>query len=270
MKDIDELKKIAVLIDAENAQSSVIKNILDEISVHGHIIVKRAYGDWSKDSLKSWKDVLNLHAIQPEQQFSYTSGKNSSDSKMIIDAMDLLYTGKFDAFVLVTSDSDFTSLATRLKQSEIYVFGVGENKTPLSFRNACDDFILTENLKSKDSISANSVTSQQLSKNQNESQEEKGNFEANNNTSLSEIIELLNKGWEIYHDETGYVNAAGVGQYIKRSKPDFDVRSYGYTKLPELISSLSQEFETKEYKGKGTVIVFAYKPKRHSFCSYLK
>lgn len=262
MKDIDELKKIAILIDAENAQASVIKNILNEISVHGHIIVKRAYGDWSKDSLKNWKDVLNLHAIQPEQQFSYTSGKNSSDARMIIDAMDLLYTGKFDAFVLVTSDSDFTSLATRLKQSEIYVFGVGENKTPLSFRNACDDFILTENLKESDSNSISSIMHQQDSpENKNIPKEEASNTKTGDKNNLSEIIELLKKGWEIYHDDDDYVNAAGVGQYIKRSKPDFDVRSYGFTKLPELISKLSQHFETKEYKGKGGVKIFAYKPK---------
>lgn len=291
MVNIDELKKIAVLIDAENAQYSKIRAILDEISAHGHIIVKRAYGDWSKDVLKNWKDVLNTLAIQPEQQFSYTTGKNSSDAKMIIDAMDLLYTNKFDAFVLVTSDSDFTSLANRLKQSEIFVFGVGENKTPISFRNACDDFILTENLEKLSLTSSNqketsnqqpdTTTTDKSSAEKPKATKGRKKSTANktttteksttavtqednsdNNASVNPVIELLLKAWELYHDETGYVNVSGAGQYLKRLKPDFDVRTYGFTKLPELIESISDKFETTKYKGKGTAYIFAYKPRK--------
>ena len=141
MKDLDDHKKIAVLIDADNAQHSKLKPIIDELSSHGHIVVKRAYGDWSSEYLKNWKTALNELAIQPIQQFAYTTGKNSTDASMIIDAMDLLYSNKFDAFALVSSDSDFTKLASRLRESEILVFGVGERKTPISFRNACDNFI---------------------------------------------------------------------------------------------------------------------------------
>ncbi len=146
VRDIDDLKKIAILFDADNAQMNKLKYVLEEISTHGHIITKRAYGDWSHNSLKNWKNTLNELAIHPIQQFAYTSGKNSTDSAMIIDAMDLLYTQKYDAFALVSSDSDFTKLATRLRESEMFLFGVGERKTPLAFRNACDDFVLTENL----------------------------------------------------------------------------------------------------------------------------
>ncbi|HGS4217922.1 TPA: NYN domain-containing protein, partial [Klebsiella pneumoniae] len=131
MKDLDDHKKIAVLIDADNAQYSKVKAILNEISAHGHIVIKRAYGDWSSEYLKNWKGFLNELAIQPIQQFAYTTGKNSTDASMIIDAMDLLYSNKFDAFALVSSDSDFTKLASRLRESEIFVFGVGENKTPI-------------------------------------------------------------------------------------------------------------------------------------------
>lgn len=300
MKDIDELKKIAVLIDAENAQYSKIKAVIDEISAHGHIIVKRAYGDWSKETLKGWKSELNKLAIQPEQQFSYTAGKNSSDARMIIDAMDLLYTNKFDAFALVTSDSDFTSLATRLKQSEIYVFGVGENKTPISFRNACDDFILTENLnkfssiinetatptidtsesllegiakkttKTKKKVVAPQVSIQEeTTSNVSLSRETKEptdtvdlDLPEENGHSIQQIVELLNKAWEMYHDEdNGYVNVAASGQYIKRLKPDFDARTYGFTKLPELIKSMPEKFEMTRYKGSGKVNIVAYKPK---------
>lgn len=146
MKDLDQHKKIAVLIDADNAQLSKLSLILEELSSHGHVVTKRAYGDWSADTLKNWKTTLNELAIQPVQQFAYTRGKNATDASMIIDAMDLLYSKKFDAFALVSSDSDFTKLASRLREDEIYVFGFGEQKTPVSFRNACDDFLFTENL----------------------------------------------------------------------------------------------------------------------------
>ena len=139
-------KSIAVLIDADNTPGKKLKLILQEIAVHGHIITKRAYGDFSSEHLKNWKRDLNDNAIIPIQQFAYTQGKNSSDSAMIIDAMDLLYTDKYDSIALVTSDSDFTKLATRLRESQIYVFGVGQKKTPPSFVNACDDFIYIENL----------------------------------------------------------------------------------------------------------------------------
>ena len=136
LKDLEQHKKIAVLIDADNAQLTKLPLIIEELSSHGHVVVKRAYGDWSIDSLKNWKTVLNELAIQPIQQFAYTKGKNATDASMIIDAMDLLYSSKFDAFALVSSDSDFTKLASRLREAEIYVFGFGEKKTPVSFRSA--------------------------------------------------------------------------------------------------------------------------------------
>jgi uncharacterized protein (TIGR00288 family) len=250
MKDLDDHKKVAVLIDADNAQYSKVKAILDEISAHGHIVIKRAYGDWSSDYLKNWKQSLNELAIQPIQQFAYTTGKNSTDASMIIDAMDLLYSSKFDAFALVSSDSDFTKLASRLRESEIFVFGVGEKNTPISFRNACDDFIFTENLgadaaplQSSDSeIAANEVATPEKS-------------------SASELVPLLKKAWEQYQDDEGWANVASAGSFVKRSTPDFDPRTYGATKLPEIIQNLSSDFEMKKYKGKGTVNIVAYKPK---------
>ena len=147
MIDIDEQKKIAVLIDADNTPVNKLRSIIQEVAVYGHVITKRAYGDFSLDTLKNWKKELNDNAIIPVQQFAYTRGKNSSDSAMIIAAMDLLYTDKYDAFVLVTSDSDFTKLATRLRESQLVVYGVGQKKTPQSFVNACDNFIYIENLQ---------------------------------------------------------------------------------------------------------------------------
>lgn len=244
MKDLDEHKKIALLIDADNAQYSKIKAIMDEISVHGHIVIKRAYGDWSSEYLKNWKQSLNELAIQPIQQFAYTTGKNSTDASMIIDAMDLLYSGKFDAFTLVSSDSDFTKLASRLRESEIFVFGVGEKKTPISFRNACDDFIFTENLGSS-SIAANLP---EISP-------------AKEIPSASQLVPILRKALEQYQDEDGWANVGSAGSLLKRSMPDFDPRTYGFSKLPEIIASLQSEFEMKKYKGKGTVNIVAYRAK---------
>ncbi|MBF7065022.1 NYN domain-containing protein [Aliarcobacter butzleri] len=244
MKDLDDHKKIAVLIDADNAQHLKIKMILDEISAHGHIVIKRAYGDWSSEYLKNWKQILNELAIQPIQQFAYTTGKNSTDASLIIDAMDLLYSNKFDSFVLVSSDSDFTKLAARLRESEKFVFGVGEKKTPIAFRNACDDFIFTENLELL--VTNTSSESIHITKKQNE---------------ISELVPILKKAWEQYQDDEGWANVSAVGSFVKRSKPDFDPRTYGVTKLPEIISILNNNFEMKKYKGKGTVNIISFKPK---------
>lgn len=250
MKDLDDHKKIAVLIDADNAQYSKVKAILDEISAHGHIVIKRAYGDWSSEYLKNWKQSLNELAIQPIQQFAYTTGKNSTDASMIIDAMDLLYSNKFDAFALVSSDSDFTKLASRLRESEIFVFGVGEKKTPISFRNACDDFIFTENLGAEVVPSSSSVPEPLVDQ-----------ATTSEKTNASELVPLLKKAWEQYQGDDGWANVASAGSFVKRSTPDFDPRSYGATKLPEIIQTLSNDFEMKKYKGKGTVNIVAYKPK---------
>lgn len=246
MKDLDIHKKIAVLIDADNAQLSKLKTILDEISAHGHVLIKRAYGDWSIDQLKNWKLSLNELAIQPIQQFAYTTGKNSTDASMIIDAMDLLYSEKIDAFALVSSDSDFTKLASRLRESEKFVFGVGEKKTPVSFRNACDDFVYTENLEVAETI-------------------ERGNQEAEvaRINNIEELIPLLNKAWEQFQDDDGWVNIAPVGSFLKRAQPYFDPRTYGATKITQLIQNLNKSFEMKKVKGKGTTQVINFKPKGH-------
>ncbi|MDD4504846.1 MAG: NYN domain-containing protein [Sulfurospirillaceae bacterium] len=246
MKDISEQKRIVVLIDADNAQQSKLELILAELSTHGHIIVKRAYGDWSSSYLKNWKESLNELAVQPIQQFAYTTGKNSTDASMIIDAMDLLYTQKFDAFALVSSDSDFTKLASRLKESEIYVFGFGEHKTPISFRNACDDFIFTENLKFNNDLAE-------------EEFEEKSTKESKED-SLKELAKILHVGFEKTQDDEGWASVSAAGQYIKRQYPDFDPRTYGSSKITSLLGKLKEHFEMKRYPGKGTTTIVDYRP----------
>ncbi len=244
MKDLDVHKKVAVLIDADNAQLSKLSAILDEISAHGHVLIKRAYGDWSIEALKNWKTPLNELAIQPIQQFAYTTGKNATDASMIIDAMDLLYSEKIDAFALVSSDSDFTKLASRLRESEKFVFGVGEKKTPVSFRNACDDFIFTENLEAG-----------QVSKSGKPKQEQ-----SSAGNGAEELIPAMLKAQEIYQNDDGWVNVSPVGNFLKRTKPDFDPRTYGAAKVTDIVSSLPTVFEMTRQKGKGTTQIILYRP----------
>lgn len=247
MKDLETAKKIAVLIDAENAQYSVMGAVLTELSKHGHIIVKKAYGDWSSNHLKNWKTPLNELAITPVQQFSYTQGKNSSDAAMIIDAMDLLYTDQFDSFALITSDSDFTKLASRLKESQIYVFGVGEGKTPIAFRNACDDFILTEVLHSPDEEQPEpKKNSKKTSTRKTRQQQLKQD---------TKLVNILRAAVEEYADDDGWARSGTCGSLIKRQYPDFDPRNYGYRTFTLLFEATGL-FEIDRRKTGSTQTVF--------------
>lgn len=232
MKDLATEKKIAVLVDAENAQHSVLGAVLAELSKHGHIIVKKAYGDWSSNHLRNWRRPLNELAINPVQQFSYTQGKNSSDAAMIIDAMDLLYSNKFDAFALISSDSDFTKLASRLKESQIYVFGVGEQKTPIAFRNACDDFISTEVLRDINTDQEPELTAPKTDKQKaatSESQKLRGD---------TRLLNILRNSINEYADDDGWTPLGSCGDLIKRQFPDFDSRTYGHRTLTKLIEAI--------------------------------
>ena len=247
MKDIETEKKIAVLIDAENAQCSGLAAVLNELSKHGHIIVKKAYGDWSSVHLKNWKQPLNELAITPVQQFSYTQGKNSSDAAMIIDAMDLLYTKQFDSFALVTSDSDFTKLASRLKESQIFVFGVGEQKTPVAFRNACDDFILTEVLQTPDEVKAEEKTGSRKPAIKKTKQQL---------CQDPKLVNILRRAVAEYADEDGWALLAACGSLIKRQYPDFDPRSYGYRTISMLFEATGLfEFDRRSSGSSQTVYV---------------
>ena len=223
-------KKIAVLIDSDNTPHSKLHSIIEELSGFGQIVVKRAYGDFSSDCLKNWKNPLNELAIQPRQQFAYTTGKNSTDSIMIIDAMDLLYTDKFDAFALVSSDSDFTSLATRLRESEIQVIGVGKITTPASFKNACDEFIAIENLGQVDEEPVVLTATQETKR---------------------ELWRLMHQAWQNYRDDSGWAKLGEIGNYLKRIKSDFDTRNYGLKKLSDFFEMHSNRYETRTAKGNG-------------------
>lgn len=239
-----EQAKIAVLIDAENIPSSKLPAILEEIAVHGHIITKRAYGDFSSEKLRAWKNILNENAVLPVQQFSYTQGKNSSDSAMIIDAMDLLYTQKYDTFVLVSSDSDFTKLASRLRESQIFVYGIGEKKTPVSFERACDDFIYIENLKGVEDLS-NKEDAKKASTRKTKKAIANNKKMTMTDEQFVEIYTLLTKAYEKYADDTGWAPVSAAGSLFKRLNPGFDTRDFGFRKLSDIIAYLNDDFEIK-------------------------
>ena len=223
-----KIEKLAVLIDADNAQPSIVDGLLAEIAKYGTANVKRIYGDWTLSGLKGWKEVLLEYSIQPIQQFGYTSGKNATDSALIIDAMDLLYTDKFDGFCIVSSDSDFTKLASRIREAGLFVYGFGEKKTPKAFVSACDKFIFTEVLRSKGDHS--------------EKIKRKTTSELKKDTKL---VQLLQSAVEASSDDSGWAHLASVGSNVAKQAPEFDPRNYGYKKLGELASA-TQLFELEE------------------------
>jgi uncharacterized LabA/DUF88 family protein len=212
---------LAVLIDADNANPAIVEGLLAEIAKLGVASVKRIYGDWTTAKLGQWKAALLEYSMQPIQQFAYTTGKNATDSAMIIDAMDLLYSGTFDGFCLVSSDSDFTRLASRIKESGKIVYGFGEQKTPRPFVTACDRFIYTE------VFSASSATEQSVKK--------KTAKELRQDTKL---LNLFRSAIEASSDETGWANLGPVGANIIKQAPDFDPRNYGYKKLSDLVKAI--------------------------------
>jgi uncharacterized LabA/DUF88 family protein len=222
-------KRLAVLIDADNTQPAIIESLMVEIAKYGTASVKRIYGDWTMPELKGWKECLLQYAVHPIQQFRYTTGKNATDSAMIIDGMDLLYTEKFDGFCIVSSDSDFTRLASRIREAGLMVYGFGESKTPKPFVSACDKFIYTEILRKDEteSISApRKKTTKELRKD-------------------ARLVNLLRNAVEDSADEDGWSNLSNVGTNIANQAPEFDPRNYGYKKLGDLVK-MSQLFDIDE------------------------
>jgi uncharacterized LabA/DUF88 family protein len=228
MENGNELR-LAVLIDADNIPYSNIKGMLEEIAKYGTPTFKRIYGDWTKPTLSGWKTVLLENAITPIQQYSYTSGKNSSDSALIIDAMDILYTGGVDGFCIVSSDSDFTRLATRLREAGKKVFGIGEKKTPAAFIASCNKFIYIEILKKeyKPPATVKPVT--------------KKARKANAVSTIDqELTKLISESINDLAEEDGWVFLGVLGNLILKKQPDFDPRNYGYKKLVELIKNIDE------------------------------
>ena len=245
----DGQRRLAVLIDADNAQASIIEGLLAEIARYGIASVKRIYGDWTSPHTAKWKKSLLKHSINPVQQFPYTTGKNATDSAMIIDAMDLMYTDRFDGFCIVSSDSDFTRLAQRLREEGLMVFGFGEKKTPESFVAACDKFVYTEVLRPEAAIKPTTAAKKSTTskKKSTAASNNKTSEHDNNQTSQTTLpLELIRQAIEEESDEYGWAHLGAVGSYLTKIRPDFDSRLYGFKKLSELFKKSKKYFIVEE------------------------
>jgi uncharacterized LabA/DUF88 family protein len=249
-KERAQVDRLAVLIDADNASAKKIESLLKEVSKFGAANVKRIYGDWTKPNLSAWKDKLNQFALQPMQQFRYTTGKNSSDSALIIDAMDLLHTRNFDGFCIVSSDSDYTRLACRIREAGLVVYGIGEKKTPEAFVRACDKFIYTEILDTADHQPASSST-KPAAKSDAPAEPAPSSKQVSTQAVKEdqELQNLLKAAYEAIAGEDGWAHLSSLRSQITKMSPAFDSRNYGFSKLGELIEQ-SGWFEIKKVPGK--------------------
>ena len=262
-----ENMRLAVLIDGDNAPRDCLKGIMEEIAIYGTPMIKRIYGDWASHGLTSWKNTLLENAVTPKQQFAYTTGKNATDSAMIIDAMDILYTGKTDGYVLVSSDSDFTPLAIRLRESGMYVIGIGEEKTPKAFVQACDKFIRVEVIRDKykkpakaaakksaapaaaKKASASAKTAEKAEKSPAKSPAKKTTATAAEAKPPvpEDIINLIADSVADLADDDGWIDMSNLGNLIIKKQPDFDPRTYGFGKLSNMLKNLDRfELQVRE------------------------
>ncbi len=226
---------LAVLIDGDNIPSAYVKEMMEEIAKYGNPTIKRIYGDWTKPHLSKWKNILLENAINPVQQYGYTTGKNATDSAMIIDAMDILYSEQVNGFCLVSSDSDFTRLATRLREAGMNVIGIGEKKTPEPFIVACDKFIYIEILK------------YDSEKNESEYTQSQSSQENNIDKITPKVIKLISSTISDLADDDGWAFLGDVGNLLQKKQPNFDSRNYGFQKLTPLIKSIKKfEIERRE------------------------
>ena len=229
-------KNFAILIDGDNIPSKYIKEMMEEIAKYGNPTIKRIYGDWTKPQLSKWKKILLENAITPMQQYSYTTGKNATDSAMIIDAMDILYSEKVDGFCIASSDSDFTKLATRIRETGLTVIGIGEKKTPEPFIVACDRFIYLEILHSQD---------------KEEEANKQQKIKKNIDTISPNVIRLITQSVNDLADEEGWAFLGDVGSLIQKKRPNFDSRNYGFETLTPLIKSTGKFEIDQRDSGKG-------------------
>ncbi len=227
--------KIAMLIDGDNAQAGLLSQMLVEAGRYGQVTVRRIYGDWTTTSMNSWKETLNFHAFQPIQQFRYTIGKNATDSAMIIDAMDILHASVVDGFCLVSSDSDYTRLATRIRETGIFVMGIGEKKTPKPFVNACDVFVYTENL-----VTEKKAVSKQQSK------PKDGTKKVKDEKEEVDPVPLLTQAFEMAVQQDGWASLANMGNALYQLDPGFDPRTYGHKQLSKMMMKFKEQFEIHE------------------------
>lgn len=236
-------KHLAVLIDADNAPAAIVEGLFEEIAKYGVASVKRIYGDWTGPQLGGWKKVLLDHSIQPIQQFAYTKGKNATDSALIIDAMDLLYTRRFDGFCLVSSDSDFTRLASRMREEGLTVYGFGEEKTPRPFVAACDKFVFTELLREDVSTAGEEVSITELDASSDAALVTKPESKPVPPKKPKVPVGFIGKILDDIADEDGWAHLGALGANISKLRPEFDPRTHGFKKLSDLIKGHPHAFE---------------------------
>jgi hypothetical protein len=248
--------KIAILIDGDNAQANLLPKMLVEAGKYGLVTVRRIYGDWTTSNMNSWKDVLNYHAVQPVQQFRYTVGKNATDSAMIIDAMDLLHSGVVDGFCLVSSDSDYTRLATRIRETGVFVMGLGAKKTPKPFVNACDVFVYTENLVAEQK--AAHARAQQRKPTRKPKDTTKGPVVETEpeQEQEPEAMPLIRQAYEMAVQEDGWARLDHMGNAMYQLDPGFDPRTYGHRQLSRLIASYKDFFQMRTQEIDGSTLFF--------------
>lgn len=284
-------QSIAVLIDGDNALVNSISTVISKISTFGRITTKRVYGNWKKPHLSPWEEVIKNLALKAQQQFDYVTGKNATDIAMVIDAMKLLNTGKYDAFAIISSDSDYTPLCIELRESGIFVIGVGRDDSSDAFKRSCDEFVslnklmqaydnsskTTDTEVKEDSSEKAKTAPVEASPHKTKSEETptaveenivEKNVDAEDASTVienkeNELHQLLKIAAETenWQDDDGFVNVAGVGDFIKRTRPEFDITQFGFKKLPDFIAAHTDLYEMKRYKGKGSVYIRAYKCK---------
>jgi hypothetical protein len=243
---IEKNRRIAMLIDGDNAQPSLIKDVLAETGKYGLINIRRIFGDWTTANMNGWKDTLQTFAIQPIQQFRYTTGKNATDSAMIIDAMDIMYEGTTDGFCLVSSDSDYTRLATRIREKGFFVMGIGKKSTPRAFVNACEVFVFTENLLPPEPQTVRTRTAEV----------KKQGVAVKPPPPSSEPLPLLKSAFDLAVQDNGFAFLGALGNHLRQLDPSFDARTYGYKQLSTLIQAYPDIYEYRESKRKdGTSII---------------
>ena len=240
MPESEKDLRLAVLIDADNASRTAMKDVMAEVAVYGTPTIKRIYGDWTSPNMNSWKSILLETAITPIQQYSYTTGKNSTDSAMIIDAMDILYSGTCDGFVLVSSDSDFTRLATRLREAGMKVYGMGEKKTPKPFIVACDKCVYIEVIRAAAKQAAEAAKKKEEAQAKKTAKKENKKCQTSSSPAPEEIVELIAESVEDLCEEDGLAHMGKLGNLLLKKQPDFDPRNYGFSKLSKLIRALDR------------------------------
>jgi hypothetical protein len=251
--------KIAMLIDGDNAQAGLLPQMLVEAARYGQVTVRRIYGDWTTSSMNSWKETLNFHAFQPIQQFRYTVGKNATDSAMIIDAMDILHLGVVEGFCLVSSDSDYTRLATRIRETGIFVMGLGEKKTPKPFVNACDVFVYTENLvteKKKPRPAAKKKTEDKHAKADKSEVEKPEAEKSETEKAEADPMPILEQAFEMAVREDGWARLDVMGTNLYQLDPSFDPRTYGQKQLSRLVRNLKGAFEMRTQEIDGSILIY--------------